>query len=183
MANLLALGGSIIGGGGEPISAADVTYGNGTVKDTLDGLVGSVVTLEDQARFSLPSADQSLNNSTMTDVNGTWSIGSADYYSASNNILTIKTSGMYIISLSGHGLINPNSYIDIGAYVGTITPVVSTITGISSTSIQGRGSGMDIRYLVAGTTIKLQAYTSNTNNLLYGSGSSLHNWILITKLS
>ena len=60
---------------------------------------------------------------------------------------------------------------------------MSTVTGINSSAIQGRGSGMDIRHLVAGTTVKLQAYTSNLNNLLYGSASSMHNWILITKLS
>ena len=165
------------------LSANNISYGNGTVKDTLDGLVGSVITLEDQARFGLPSADQSLNNTTMTDVDGTWTIGSADYYSASNNILTIKTSGMYIINLSAHGMVNPDSYIDVGAYVGNITPVVGTCTGLSNVAIQGRTSGMDIRYLVANTTIKLQAYTSNINNILYGSASSMHNWILITKLS
>ena len=83
-------------GGGESISAADVLYGNGTVKDALDGLVGSVVTLEDQARFGLPSADQSLSNQAIIDIDGTWSIGSADYYTASNNVLTIRTSGIYI---------------------------------------------------------------------------------------
>ena len=165
-------------------SAENVSYGNGTVKDTLDGLVGSIVTYEDQAKFTLPSTNQPIDNHSASDISGSWSIQNANLYSASENVLTVLTAGMYIICLSAHGLVNANSYIEAmvnSNYHGGIIIVGST--GLYQGSIQGHCSGCAVLHLIANTTIKMQAYSSDSTNELYGTSLSSNNWVTITKLS
>ena len=144
----------------------------------------SKITKNKIAKFTLPNDAQGMNDQMPDDVDGTWSIEDSSLYSSSGNTLIILTAGVYEVSIHFHGLLNVGTYVEEVAVASGYGGIVhSQAVGLSGAAVQGYTNASKVLYMNAGTTLKLQAYTSSPSNYIYGSGLSSNNSVVVTKLS